>query len=179
MSHIYIDQVHILFPHRLFFPNTEFIAFAPIFIPHLARFPIKLPLVCAFFFCLCLLYFFTFFLAIFCVAEGAKLTVFFLTTLFLGPIVCVRLIVTFASKYFWLTLSNFVRNDVTLGYGTLRDVTHCPNSMFCLIENIFEYRFSNFTYKWRCCCCRYKNSYGNARTSLSFFLFLFFSYFYH
>ena len=87
-----------------FFASPEFIAFAPAFIPHLARFPSKLPPVCAFF-RLCFLYLLTILLATFCVADGANLTFFFLTTLFLGPIVRVRLIVTFAGKFFGLTLS--------------------------------------------------------------------------
>ena len=93
-----------------FFPNPEFIAFATLFIPHLARFPIKLP-VCLFF-CLWFLWLFTILLAFF-VSLMEQTLLYFLT--FLGPIVLVHLIVTFKARFFLLTLSYLASNDVRFG----------------------------------------------------------------
>ena len=64
-----------------FFSSPEFIAFAPIFISHFAKFPIRLSPVCPFLL-LWFLYFFTIRRATFCVAEGANLALFFLTLWF-------------------------------------------------------------------------------------------------
>ena len=127
MSHIYKD-------HRLFFPpNQEFIAFEPIFIPNLAKFPSKLPPVCAFLLFPWFLYLLTILLATLCVVDGANLTFFFLIRLFLSPVVLVRLIVTFEGKFFLLTLSYLARKDVPFGNRTLCTVTCRHNSSFCLI----------------------------------------------
>ena len=86
----------------IFFPNPEFIAFEPIVIPNLAKFPSiplppppPLPPVCAFLLFPWFLCFLIILLATLYVADGANLTFFFLIHLFLGPIALVRLIVTF------------------------------------------------------------------------------------
>ena len=56
-----------------FFPNPEFIAFEPIFIPNLAKFPSILPPVSAFLRFPWFLYFLTILLATVCVADGTTL----------------------------------------------------------------------------------------------------------
>ena len=116
-----------------FFPNPEFIAFEPIFIPNLARFPSMLPSVCVFLLFAWFLYFLTILLATLCVVHGANLTFVFLIRLFLGAVVLVCVVVTLEAKFFLLTLSYLTRNDEPFGNRTLCHVMHCPNSTFCLI----------------------------------------------
>ena len=106
-------------PSSIFFPNPEFIAFEPIFIPNLAKFPSILPPVCAFLLFPWFLYFLTILLVTFCVVYSKNFTFLFLIRLFLGPIFLVRLIVNFEGKVSLLTLSYLSRNDVPFGNASL------------------------------------------------------------